>query len=297
MMTVGYSDRVPINSDGTYRIVGVPGRGIVLCGATNAGIFKHGAGAEKIKGLYIKKGRQRPRVYHLISVRFGNSVAEVNAKVGDGATCDITLEPLDRQQFSVLDELKQPLTGYRVTGLLPSAMNVANPHLALSPIRSEPNFEVYGLADEVPRTLLLQHPERKLALGVEITGSKTKPIELLPAGNISGRAMTTDGKAAAGAKAHLHYKAKQRRVSLMAGNAQEDMVEKDLYFGTADVSEDGTFSFDLIPSGIAYSIAIATEGGQGATKQIAKVSPGQRVDLGRLTLSKPKQQQEGALSR
>lgn len=294
MMSVGYSDRVPISSDGTYRIVGVPGRGIVLCGATNAGIFKHGAGAERINGIFVKKG-PRPRVYHLISVRLGNSVAEVDAKKGVGATCDIALEPLDRQRFTVIDGQQQPLTGYRVTGLLPSAMNVSNPHPALAPIRSEASFEVYGLADAAPRTLLLQHPERNLALGVEVTNSKKGSIKLLPAGTISGRVLATDGKPAAGAKVHLNYKAKQRKHSLMGANVQEELRERAVYFGTADVGADGTFSFDLIPPGVAYTVAITSEGGQRAKKEIGKVNAGQHVNLGRLSLAEPKQQQGGAL--
>ena len=289
-MSVGYANRDPIHDDGTYRVLGIPGRGIVVAGAKNGAIFQTQAGTDQIKGLYAPRNndpkRMRLAVYHLIGLHDVHAVGEVNLLAQDEpARCNLVLQPYQRRQLAVLDDQGKPLTGFRATGHLPGDPNARNPLLGDAPKRSEPRFDVFGLNNGIPRTVSLRHDQKNIGLVTTLTDKQAPDeLRLLPCGTIRGQVLDVDGSPAKGATAQLTVKTQRKSWNHFGSPSMEKQASEDdiMYLGSTPVREDGTFQFQAVPPGTAYQIAVYGQQGQILNTKTPRVIPGATIQLGKL---------------
>jgi hypothetical protein len=129
--------------DGTYRIVGLPGRAIVGVKALG-GLYLSGVGASEIPGM-AKDGRfptlgfVEPRT---------NALKEINPPPGsESVACDLALDPGGKVRITFVDGAGNPVED---GGLL-----YLQPGIAVQWGRRGPTFEMAGLAPKESRTYQL----------------------------------------------------------------------------------------------------------------------------------------------
>jgi RNA polymerase sigma factor (sigma-70 family) len=178
--------------DGTFRLVGVPGRGLLAAQAQRdlAGgalpRYSQGVGADRIKGL--DRSGYFPTYPRPLLVRQYNTFAEVSPPAdAKEVTCDILLDPGHQLTVKVLGPDDKPLTGVRARGEGPM----------VRPGRPQTGeFTVSGAGPGGPRLLQFDHPEKNLAGWLVVTGDEKGPltVKLVPAGVLTGRLVTPDGE-------------------------------------------------------------------------------------------------------
>jgi len=173
--------------DGTFRFVGLPGRGAVTARAQQPSSYRVGVGAERIKDLdrfYTPAGGGRGM--------FGSNfhmVAEVNPEKGaESATCNLALVAGVTLTGTIVGPDDKPLAGALARGLSDGDYWDNRPAAA--------EFRVTDLRSGEPRLLQFSHPEKKLAGSVVVRDDEKGKltVKLESAGTLTGRFVTTDGK-------------------------------------------------------------------------------------------------------
>jgi RNA polymerase sigma factor (sigma-70 family) len=175
--------------DGTFRFVGLPGRG--LLGARASGDqYRLGVGADKIKGGQAG-GAFRTYPGMLFASQF-HALVEVNpAKDAKELNCELLLDPGRSAQGDVYGPDGQPLAGARVSGLTSYGYWEYNPLKTAA-------FTLTGLEAGKPRLLQFAHFEKNLAGFLYVQGKEKGPLKvhLVPAGVLTGRLVLPDGQPA-----------------------------------------------------------------------------------------------------
>jgi RNA polymerase sigma factor (sigma-70 family) len=175
--------------DGTFRVVALPGRGLLGVRASSDH-YRMGVGAEEIKRKAPGSGQfLDTRPYHLYP---GNehTIAEISPKAGDETiTCDVYLDPGRTLQGTVLGPDGKPLAGARVRGLRPMA------YWENEPLKTA-EFTILALGPGETRTLEMVQEERKLAGRLVVPGDEKAPVRvrLEPWGVVTGRLVKPDGE-------------------------------------------------------------------------------------------------------
>jgi RNA polymerase sigma factor (sigma-70 family) len=202
-------------ADGRYRLVTIPGPGVLL--ASVAGTVL------KIDGLPIYPYKpsefdaaDRPRIR--MSDQLGPHRAFVTAdgvqalyhqhackvldlKEGSAAvTCDLALDPGKTLTIQLRDPQDKPLAGAM------AMMGVSAEVKRALPLKS-PTCKIYALDPQNPRLAVFLHAERKLAAAVTLRGDEKDPvaIRLAPTGVLTGRVQDEDGQPLAGAEILVFY--------------------------------------------------------------------------------------------
>jgi RNA polymerase sigma factor (sigma-70 family) len=182
------------SEDGSYSLVGLPGRGVVAAKAWSARADRYivAAGAERIQGANGDFAFST-YPYCLGATRF-HSLKEINpAKNADSVVCDIALDPGKTVTGTVLGPDGKPLTGASVEG--PSGI-WARDRLKLKTARFtltaiNPNFP-----QNFPQWTFFFHKEKQLGAAVRLTGNEPKDftVRLRPCATITGRIVDSDGR-------------------------------------------------------------------------------------------------------
>jgi hypothetical protein len=185
---------VPQNraDDGTFRLVGVPGRGLLAADAVRdvwtdrAEEYLLGFGADRIKGLG-PNGSFRTYPFPF-NVRQFHTFAEVD--IADGAkqvTCDLLLDPGRQLKVQVLGRDGKPLTGVLAQGVDPVRGALPLPTGEVT---------VRGVGPGRPRLLQFHDARKNLAGSLVIRGDEKEPltVKLVPAAVVTGRVVTQDGE-------------------------------------------------------------------------------------------------------
>jgi beta-lactamase regulating signal transducer with metallopeptidase domain len=267
----GYQGRYESRGDGSYRLVGLPGRAIV--GAEcDLREYRVGVGADAIHDplkekhfdTYANPIHPGPSWPHVMK--------EINLPAdAQSATVDLEVDPGQSMRVTMVDPDGKPIGGVDVDG-------AASSHHGVQTI-DEPTFEVMNLAPGETRRLVFRDDKRKLGLVTQIKADDPRPqpivIQLQPAGTLKGRLLSPDGTPAAGTSVEA--------IVLPSGDFGQELP------GVTTDSQ-GRFQYMLLP-GANYSLRV--QGGTMRVKLIDQVDfvegdlsvkPNQVKDLGDVTL-------------
>jgi RNA polymerase sigma factor (sigma-70 family) len=261
-------------ADGTFRTVGLPGRGLL---AARAWGYRHrlAVGADKIKGL---EPNGLFRTYpHVLFAQGYHVLVELNpAADAKEVTCDMLVDPGRTLKGRVLGPDGKPLTGVRVCGM--RSYN-AHGHWEAEPLRTA-EFVVTGLERGQARLLQLVHAEKKLAGSLVVKGEDDGPVtvRLVAAGTVTGRLVTPDGEPVTGGQL----------TALRSPIGQPDLAREDPTVGSlrTDIIPDkkGKFRIEGMIPGLSYFLGYVKGmylhrlGGAAGDK--VTIKPGEDKDLG-----------------
>jgi beta-lactamase regulating signal transducer with metallopeptidase domain len=259
--------RYTTKADGSFRLVGLPGRAIVGAEAL-AATYKLGVGASEIKGAN-KNGQfltylnpTQPRL------NWPNALKEIDPpKEATTVHCDFALERGESIRVTLVDRESKPVVACTVTG----RANRDN----YAPV-SQAVFDVENLSLGETRPILIEQKERGigkfLLLKFDEKTPRTMSITLEPSATLVGRILDEEGVPLGGMHLVAHpYSGRDSwlRLSSVICNA------------------DGTFKYTGLVPGCDYGVD--AEGTQRESKVIAKrlkVEPGEFIDLGDIKLKR-----------
>jgi hypothetical protein len=178
--------------DGTLRLLGLPGRGLVAVRALEEG-YRYGVGSERIQG---RKGDSPGDVHFqtIPSECFPNhfhAVAEITpTKETESVSCSLLLDPGRALAGTLVGPDSKPLAGAQTNGLSGGMRFWTH-----EPLRSA-EFIVKALKPDETRRLLFLHKDKGLAGTLLIRGDEKGPltVKLEPWGVVTGKVLTTEGK-------------------------------------------------------------------------------------------------------
>ncbi len=249
--------------DGSFEVVGLPGRGLVAARAERDHYFV-GQGAEKIAGADELGGfRTAP---HICDPQHFHTIVAIDpAEDVQSLTCDVALDPGIALSGTVVGPDGQPVVGCTAIDLCPHTMSFNIVNLTSNA------FTARALDPKHPRPLVFRHDEKNLAAVVVATGNDSGPVtvRLQPAGAVTGRLLDDDGQPQHGARINVGYARGQfgpRYYSPLQNPHSGD---------------DGRFRVEGLIPGVAYDLGVRTGNaylGDFATS--IKLQPGETRDLG-----------------
>ena len=264
---VGFQDRYTTKPNGSFRLVGVPGRAILGALVTNKG-FIEGAGSEAIKGMNkhghfetynnpINPSKLFPTVMKEIDPPADAKVVHVDLQVMTGNCVRLT----------VVDGEGQPIAGLKTYGRF--ARNAYDREEMATPAA-----EATNLMPDEERILLFNHQGRKLGKAVKIKkgDDATGPVvvKLAPLATITGRVVDADGNPVAGAEV--------RPVVLPAGDFA-------LRLPPSATDSDGRFRLLEVSTGCEYRLTVETVGRdrtRHTERDLTALKPGETTDIGEI---------------
>jgi len=257
--SVRMRNRFRTNADGTFRVVGIPGRGLVAAVCTGETYCK-GNGADRIKGLNERGDFNTYFMMGPCSSTWYHSIVEVNPKAHDKTVrADLLLDPGRSISVQIADADGQPLTGVTAVGLgtqgIPATV-------------TGDTAKVVSLDRRFGRFLQLRHEEKNLGRIVRVD-SKTPDllkIRLAPCASISGRIVDVEGRPFPGVEIDLKL--------VKAGDFSGRFPE-------AHTDMDGRYRFDNVLPGWDYYLYAAAKGDISfSVSKLVSIQPGKNIDLG-----------------
>jgi hypothetical protein len=253
--------------DGTFRVVGLPGRAIVAARVPTNNHYRAGVGASEIAGMDkqghfatygnpFPAGRLWPDV--LKEINPDESTREVK--------CDLVFDPGRSIHVSLVDSRGKPVEGAAVQNAAPTDV-----------LRKKPaKFDVVGLAPGDKRPILIYHEESRLGkfLMLEFTDQSpsSMTIALEPCARVTGRIVDPDGQGIKGSvSAHPQP----------SGDFWPHMEP-------IDSQSDGRFEYAL-PAGCDYSLVVErTPFSPGGGFRRVSVESGKTTDVGDIKVARPR---------
>jgi Carboxypeptidase regulatory-like domain len=266
----GYQDRYQSKADGSYRLVGLPGRAIVGAVVYTGKPYRGGAGAESIKGM--DEHGQFPTWSNPVTAGryFPTSMKEINPAEGtEMVHLDIALDPGAKVRLHVVDPHGKPVTGVKTGGRRDRG------HYGEEP-EAQAAFDVVTLGPGEDRMVWLVHEGRKLGRVIHVKEGDDKNgpvvVTLEPCATITGRVVDPDGNPVSGAA---------------IGSGLKPGGNFSLGLPKVASGRDGRFSVLNVSTGCEYSVFAESGGGitrrRIAIKDVA-VRPGETTDVGDLSL-------------
>ncbi len=255
--------------DGAFRVVALPGRGVIAAQATSHLSYRYGAGAEKIEGMNMSgrgpPGMLPPSVFGA-SLRGFHSMKEVAVPAdAESFGCDLELDPGITARVTVVDPDGKPVSNFTANWQ----------HMRVRSRVEASTFDLRNLALGDQRVVFIHHEERKLgkALVVQVDADPPAPltIKLEPCATIMGRLLTPEGDPIAGGNLYIQA---------LAADGSVPRIE----LATHPVDRDGRFRFSGLLSGCDYSLAVQGAGIGGYVSQRLSVKAGAVIDLGTVTV-------------
>jgi protocatechuate 3,4-dioxygenase beta subunit len=253
----GQQDRYRTHPDGSFRLVGLPGRAIVGARATGGVRYRAGVGASAIAGM-DKEGRFPTFRNSIQASRLSLDVLkEINPREGvDEVKCDLILDPGQTIHVALVDQRGKPVERAMIQGVA-----------AVDPARPKPaKFDLIGFAAGDKRPVMIYH--EKLRIGkfflFEYTDRtpQSMTVTLEPCAVIRGRVVDRDG------------------IGVKAGVSGSPRPGGDFWPRTepVDTQSDGKFEC-VVPPGCRYALSAVTRVDRTWVDDIS-VEAGKTTDVG-----------------
>jgi hypothetical protein len=254
----------PTKPDGSFEVVGLPGRGLVAARAAKDH-YLVGQGADRIPGA-VQHGWFETDP-HICQPEFTHAIEAIDPAEGTGSlTCDLALDPGVSRRGTVLDPDGKPLSGCVAFNLAPGTMSGS-----MVPLKSEA-FVAIALDPKQSRPLFFRHEQRKLVAVFMAQGDKPEPltVRLQPAGTVTGRLLDDDGRLRTGVNIIVNY--------------TERKFGPGYYWPEVSptLDQDGRFRIEGLVPGMAYDLGLRV-GGTTFLGDFAKgltLQSGESRDLG-----------------
>ncbi len=226
------------DGEGKFRIAGLPGGGVVTA-HTDDRSYRVGVGAESIQG---RADHDQLLTYDRIYPKLYQGLKEVDVPGGvDTFACDLGLDPGGAVRLRLVDSTGAPVTGATIWGRYPGDADNGDRDL-----HDESVAKVGGLVPGEPRTVLIQHHDRKIGalLTIPADGPRDGPeitVTLRPTATLTGRLVDAKGNPARGG------------VRINLKRAGEEFFQY-LPVATGELDADGRFRCELIPPGGPYRV-------------------------------------------
>jgi hypothetical protein len=233
--------------DGTFRLVALPGHGLIGVRAQGGDRYRMGVGADQIKSK-AENGLFRTRPY-LLHDRDFHTLVEVNPTGNEeSVSIEVLLDPGLTLKGTVLDPDGKPLAGALPGGL----DSFGGGSWAHHPLKTA-EFTVLGLDPGETRLLQFYHKEKQLSGSIVIRGDqKESPtVKLQPAATLTGKLVTQDGKPAADGEL----------IALIAdpGSLKADTTRGSFPGNRIRPENDGTFCIEGLIPGLTYKLGFVKE--------------------------------------
>jgi hypothetical protein len=174
-----------VRPDGTFRIVGLPGPGLLLVHAGD-----HYLLALERDDAFGTRDLHTQTIPFRVSTDGANAVAQIDPPKGtDSFHRDVTVDPGETFTGTVLGPNGQALAGVRAYGLAPWSGWKGSPLPTAS-------FTVRAFNRRRPRGVFFVHPEKRLVGALEFVEDKAAPVQvrMRPAAALMGRLVDADGQ-------------------------------------------------------------------------------------------------------
>ncbi|HVC97549.1 MAG TPA: carboxypeptidase regulatory-like domain-containing protein, partial [Pirellulales bacterium] len=261
----GFQQRYVTRPDGSFRLVGLPGRAIVGAECMVRS-YRRGVGADAIEGINEHGIFDTYFNPVLPGKKWPDTMSEINPPAGtQTVVCDLAIDPGETMAVNVVGPDGKPLDGFEVDGRTAKG-EVASP-------AEKSTFDVINLGPDETRTLVVHHKQRTLGKVVRLRladqPSRAMTIMLEPSAKISGRLLDRNGDPVSGA-------------SIAAWVRPTEDFGKQLPPVATD--DQGRFEFTDVPTGCDYGLQ-AEAGGLGSESLAGNLAlaPGETRELGDVT--------------
>jgi hypothetical protein len=255
-----------VREDGSFAIVGLPGRGIVAARAWGDR-YLVGVGADTIRGLDKKLG-SFPTYPMYCQPGFYHRLTEINpADVTRLLTCNLTVDPGRIVTGELHGPDGKPLVGALAFGL---RFNDHGPYWEFAP-QETAAFTVHGIRKGERRKVVFLHWEKHWAGSLTVTGEEKGPVsvKLQPWGVVSGRLVDAKGLPRAGVQLGFPYG---------AWTGADEGTHPEVF----RTDPEGRFRVEGLVPGLRYHLK-ALEDGSPETDYLFRnlpLKPGESRDLG-----------------
>jgi beta-lactamase regulating signal transducer with metallopeptidase domain len=265
-----YQDRYQSKVDGTFRLVGLPGRAIVGAVVYRGKPYRHGAGAESIKGM-DEHGHFATCSNPVTASRyFPTSMKEINPAEGTATVhLDLPLDPGAKVHLRVVDQEGKPVTGVKTGGRRERGRYDPD-------AQAQAEFDVETLGPGEDRMVSLVHEGRKLGRVIHVKEGDDKngpvTVTLEPSATITGRIVDDNDNPVSGATI--------QPIPKPLGNYS-------LRFPEGASGKDGRFTVPDVPTGCDYSLLFESHAPAMRRRFVvddAAVRPGETMDVGDIRL-------------
>jgi hypothetical protein len=246
--------------DGSFRIVALPGRGLIAVQVAYNRRYLQSVGADQIKGPRVNTGIECFDTSPFpLQIGNMNTIVAIDPKPGtESVACDLVVVPGD--------------PGRTLTGtLLGPDDKPLNDVVAAGALVEGASFTVEDLKPNQPRLIRFRHEEKKLAGSLILKGDDKGPlrVRLEPWGTLTGRLVTTEGELAGAGLV---------RCIVKDGSAVHHF---DL---TSPLDKKGGFRIEGLAPGLTYELDVSKQGYfvdiiGGKWKDLT-IKAGQTMDLG-----------------
>jgi hypothetical protein len=264
-----HQDRYQTKSDGTYRLVGLPGRAIIGAQSHSKKPYLMGDGSATINGMNNRGHFETWRNPINPSKVWPTSMKEINpTATTDVVHLDFELKPGAKVRMRAVDPHGKPVAGLMLAGRTQRGRREWD-------AKSEAEFDVVTLTEGEDRMVLIWHEERKLGKLVHVKPGDDKdgPVKLTlePLATIVGRVADADGNPVSGATI---------RTDPLPGG--------DFSLSLAQVASgsDGRFVVPNVPVGCEYTLVVESrlepKNRRVAFSEKKSVRPGETTEVGEI---------------